>query len=151
MKKLFTLAVAAVLLTACGGTINGTRYDFKDNRWPATEVVHLDVASPGSQLPATLSLTYSHVHDPQFTDIPLQVDITAPDGTKETIPVVLHLKDAAGQSLSDCAGDVCDFNAVVKKIESPQQGEYKIDIRNKFSAPYLPNTLAVGVNFSNLN
>jgi len=40
--------------------------------------------------------------------VPLEVEITAPDGKTEMLPVSMKLIDDSGMDLGDCSGYICD-------------------------------------------
>lgn len=44
----------------------------------------------------------------QFKEVSLEVEITAPDGKTEMLPVTMKLIDDSGKDLGDCSGDICD-------------------------------------------
>lgn len=135
---------ATLLLASCVNSASLVTESFPDNRWAKADVQHYTIAI-SEESTADVTLLFSHVAGPQFTKIPVVLDITAPGGVKETINVTLNLADESGKSLSECAGDVCDLRTVVKPAYSLKKGTYTFDLRNEFSGDYLPNVLAVGV------
>jgi hypothetical protein len=44
----------------------------------------------------------------QFKEVPIEVEISTPDGKTETLPVVMKLIDESGNDIGDCSGDICD-------------------------------------------
>ena len=88
---------------------------------------------------------FSHTFDPQFQRVPLEVTIEHPDGTKDNMFLNLQLKDSSGNSISDCAGDICDLEMGLKEEMEMPAGKYKVMVENKFDGPYLPNVLALGI------
>ncbi|MFP9099992.1 hypothetical protein ACLI09_13160 [Flavobacterium sp. RHBU_24] len=141
MKKLLLIPVM-LLLAACGNssTINK---DFPDNRWPKTYIQTFSVNVTGDGI-TQLGLLFSFVSGPQFTDIPLSIGITAPDGSTQYVSILLDLTGKADGSSLDCAGDVCDLHTVLKNTVLTK-GDNTITIKNNFKGPYVPNVLAVGV------
>ena len=77
--------------------------------------------------------------------MPLEVEITTPDGKVETLPVVMKLIDESGNDIGDCSGDICDVFQTIKTFDTLEKGKYKISIKSKFDGPYLPNALGVGI------
>lgn len=142
MKKLIALSFL-LMLAACSksSTINK---DFPDNRWEksAVQTFTVDVTEESIN---DVNLLFSFVSGPQFTEIPVSIDVTAPDGSATLIAVTLDLNGKAADSKLDCAGDVCDLHTTVKKGIKLQKGTYTFAVKNNFKGEYLPNVLAVGV------
>ena len=141
MKKL--LLIPLMLLFVVCGKSSSINKDFPDNRWPKTDVQTFSVDVTADGIPQ-LGVLFSFVSGPQFTDIPLSIGITAPDGSTQYISIVLDLTGKAGGNTLDCAGDVCDLHTVLKNT-ALTKGTNTITIQNNFKGPYLPNVLAVGV------
>jgi hypothetical protein len=81
----------------------------------------------------------------QFKDVPLKVEITAPDGKTEMFSVAMKLIDDSGKYLGDCSGDICDLYQTIKTFQNLEKRKYKVADKSKFTRPYLPNVLAVGI------
>lgn len=77
--------------------------------------------------------------------MPLEVEITTPDGKVETLPVVMKLIDGSGKDIGDCSGDICDVFQTIKTFQNLEKGKYKVIVKSKFEGPYLPNVLGVGI------
>ena len=92
-----------------------------------------------------MTLKLSHVYDYQFDNIPLQIIIVDPDGKQEEFPIDLKIKDASGNEIGECAGDVCDLNYTIKKNSNLLKGDYKVTVSHNFNGPYLPNILGIGL------
>lgn len=146
MKKvLFLLLVLA--LSSCNKEVvfKETFKDFPDNRWALNDVktFKIDLKEPVKN--AVINLQFSHVFGFQYKSVPLAMVLQRPDGKQDDIFVELKFTDAEGNSLSDCAGDVCDLITPVKKNLDLENGEYKLILLNKFNGEYIPNVLALGV------
>jgi hypothetical protein len=88
---------------------------------------------------------FSHVYEPQYATVPVSVTIEYPSGEKENVFLNLLLKDAEGNDLSDCSGDICELHTNIKEGVKLPKGDYKVTVENKFAYAYLANVLAVGV------
>lgn len=150
MKK-FVFLLPLLLLFSCNKTILFTKTldDFKNNRWQKseTQVFNFDIKKDVEE--ADIKLTFSHVFDPQYERVPLELTIEHPDGTKDNMFLNLQLKDDSGNSMSDCAGDICDLEMDLKEGMKMPAGKYVITIENKFEGEYLPNVLALGITVEN--
>jgi hypothetical protein len=142
MKKLLLIPIV-LLLAACGNS-SAIKKDFADNRWEKADeqTFKVDVREDGG---SQLEVLFSFVSGPQFTEIPVSIDITAPDGSSTLMAVNLDLTGKAEGSSLDCAGDVCDLHTVLKSKTALVKGTYNITLKNNFKGPYVPNVLAVGV------
>jgi hypothetical protein len=142
MKNL--LLLLPLLFIGCSNFHISKTENFIDNRWlkddPKTFTFSVDQKET-----AHVELKFSHVSDPQYTDVPLEVTLQYPSGKKETLPVTLHLVDSNGKALSECAGDVCDLTQVIKENVLLEKGDYTFTVKNNFAHSYLPNALAVGI------
>ena len=145
MKKLPALVVLLLLVSCAKYDISATE-DFADNRWQKGNVKSFNFTFKiGKDENADISVQFSHIADPQYTEVPLEITIQEPSGKKETLNVTLKLKDSQGRELSDCAGDVCDFTEMIKANAPITSGKYIFTVKNKFNGAYLPNALAVGI------
>ncbi|MCW4469034.1 hypothetical protein OGH69_08670 [Flavobacterium sp. MFBS3-15] len=146
MKKLLLLATLFAF-ASCDNTVlyNETAEDFKDNRWLATDVKNFEFELARDINAGDIIMKFSHVHDPQFTTIPVEAVITYPSGEKENVALNLELKDKEGNDLSECLGDVCDLFTPLKENSKLSKGKYNIAIRNSFPNIYLPNAITVGI------
>ncbi|AXG73173.1 hypothetical protein DVK85_02600 [Flavobacterium arcticum] len=150
MKK-FVFLLPLLLLLSCNKTtlFTQTLDDFNNNRWQKNEmkVFHFDVKKDVKK--ADIKLTFSHTFDPQYERVPLEVIIENPDGTKDNMFLNLQLKDASGDVVSDCAGDICDLEMGLKEGLTMPAGKYSITVENKFEGEYLPNVIALGITVEN--
>lgn len=54
----------------------------------------------------------------QLKEVPLEVEITAPDGKTEMLPVSMKLIDDSGMDLDDCSGDIWDVFQTLKTFQN---------------------------------
>lgn len=146
MKKLLLFAILLSLIS-CRKTIfyYENAKDFKENRWPASDVKRFEFELKRDIQAGDTIMTFSHVHHPQFTTIPIEAVITYPSGQKENKVLVLELKDKDGNDLSECLGDVCDLHFPITEDAKLPKGKYSIALHNRFPNAYLPNAITVGI------
>ena len=146
MKKLLLL-LALTLAFSCNKTeaYKEIIKDFPENRWQKADVKTFNFKFKNDVEAAEMELHLSHVYDPQYSMVPLSVTITYPSGKQENIFVNMPLKDDSGESLSDCAGDVCDLTTTIMDGAKFEKGDYKVTIQNQYQHEYLPNILAFGI------
>lgn len=143
MKKIIALLLL-FFVAACSKYDISKTERFTDNRWNKDDVKTF-IFKIEETYSADVMLLFSHISEPQYNEVPLEVVILDPSGKKETVDVILKLKEANGKQLSDCAGDVCDLTKVIKERALFEKGSYTVTVKNNFNTAYLPNVLAVGV------
>lgn len=122
--------------------------NFKSNQWEKSEIKTYEFSIDDEKQWHDITLKFAHVYDYQFASIPLKIVIKNPSGIDESITLDLKIKDANGNELADCGGDICDLKQIIKKKVKLKKGNYTILISHDFKGPYLPNVLGVGVKVS---
>lgn len=145
MKKILLL-LCLMAMVSCKKTVvaSAIKKDFADKQWLATDVKTFELKVKRHIDNGDIKVLFSHVYEPQYSSVPLEITIESPSGSKEEIAIDLRLKDEEGDDLSDCSGDICDLHTVVKEGVKLEKGIYKISVKNKFRYEYLANVLAVG-------
>ena len=135
------------LLQSCNTNeiYNSFDRDFKENRWNTTDERIFEYSNTNSEALVALKVHFGHIYGYQFESIPLEVAITSPSGNSEVILFDLQLKDAAGNELGDCSGDICDVYFQIKPDAKLEKGKYTFRIKNNFNGSYLPNVLGIGI------
>lgn len=146
MKKTLLLLLMLTVLS-CQKTVvfKDVKKDFADNQWAATDIKKFEFKLKKDIELGDIKLLFSHVHDPQYSTVPVSVSIENPSGEKENFFMNLQLKDADGNDLSECSGDICDLYTNIKEGVKLQKGTYKVTVENKFAYAYLANVLAIGL------
>ena len=124
--------------------------DFEDNRWFKLDSktfefdVNEDVAN------ARIIIKFSHVYEPYYNNVPIEVVIKKQGGESETIKTTMFLKDKKGKDISDCLGDICDLDFMLKENYPFRKGKYSITIANTVNTTYLPNVIGLGLEVERL-
>ena len=147
MKTKFILITLVFALTSCNKNklYDEFNRDFSDNRWEASDVKSFEFENKQSEGICELKLHIGHVRGFQFKEVSLEVEITAPDGKSEVLPVTMKLIDESGKDIGDCTGDICDVFQTIKTFQNLEKGKYKVAVKSKFAGPYLPNVLGIGI------
>ena len=147
MKTKFLLIAFVLVLLSCNQNqlFDEFNRDFTDNRWEANDLKSFEFENVQSEGLCVLQLHFGHIRGFQFKEVPLEVEITSPDGKIENLPVVLKLMDESGNDLGDCSGDICDVYQTIKTFEKLEQGKYKVAVKITFAGPFLLNVLGVGI------
>lgn len=143
MKKIVLLLGLFTLISCNKTTVFTKTYEFENNRWQTSDVKTYEFDIKKDVQSADIDLKFSHVFDPQYNSVPLQVMIYHPDGTSDNVYLRLQLKDSDGNYISDCAGDMCDLTMHIKENMNMPKGKYKVTIENKFPQDYVPNVTAL--------
>ena len=147
MKAKFILFALVFVLTSCNKNevYDEFNRDFTDNRWESKDVKYFEFENMQSEGVCELKLHFGHISGFQFKEVPLEVEITTPDGKVETLPVVMKLIDESEKDSEDCSGDICDVFQTIKTFDTLEKGKYKVTVKSEFTGPYLPNALGVGI------
>lgn len=119
--------------------------NFESNRWNSDEEVSFDFENTNDNEPVSIKLHIGHIYDFQFANVPMEVTVVSPNSSSETINLDVQFKDEAGKDIADCTGDICDLFVPIKDKTTLIKGKYKFVVKNKFSSPFLPNILGVGI------
>jgi len=147
MKAKFVLITFLFTFLSCNKSKIHDDFDssFDNNRWDATDVRVFEFENTQSEAVCDLKLHFGHISGFQFKEVPLEVEITSPDGKSEVLSVAMKLIDESGKDIGDCTGDICDVFQTIKTFQNLEKGKYKVAVKSKFTGPYLPNVLGVGI------
>ncbi len=119
---------------------------FDDNRWQKSEKVNFTFNNPTEDNLKSLDVSLSYVYGSQFSEIPLEIQITSPLNKVEKFPLVIKIFDKEKNELGNCMGDYCDIKKnILEDYNFTEIGDYEINVLNKFNNNYLPNIFSVGV------
>lgn len=146
MRIKFLLVALSFIFLSCNKNKIYDDFDsnFENNRWEENDSRVFEFENKQSGEVFDLKLHFGHISGFQFKEVSLEVEITTPDGKSEALLVRVKLIDESGKDIGDCTGDICDVFQTIKTFES-LRGRYKVAIKSKFSGPYLPNVLGVGI------
>jgi len=151
VKKTFALILLFAMVACTKFTLSKTEGNFPDNRWERENIQTFEFEVK-EDMDADIAILFSHIDAPQYDKVPLEITIQNPAGEKETIAVMLRLKNEAGEELSDCVGDVCDLETVIREATPMKKGTYVFKLQNAFAKyKFTPNVLAVGVSIENIS
>lgn len=147
MRLRYLSLLALVLLLSCHGNsvYRQLDTDFEENRWQRSDIKTYDfkIEKDGNY---NLSIVFSHVAGIQFSQIPLQLELSADANIILAENIILRTTDAQGNDIGDCSGDYCDMEQTVFESKALKAGVYKVRLANAFDNAYLPNVLGVGIN-----
>lgn len=147
MKKTLFLLVFLSFLSCKEAVVSKIDKDFDDNQWMRTDVRTFEFEIKRDIPSAEVLLNFSHLYDPGYGTVPVVVSMqNITSGTPATNTAInLLLKDAEGNFVSDCSGDICDFSYVLQDNVALTKGNYVVKLQNQYQWEFLPNTLALGI------
>lgn len=145
MKKIVPVIIAFILIS-CDASIvyKETIKGFPANRWAKEDIKTFTFTLNDDVEAGSIGLYFSHVFEPEYILVPLTINIEYPSGKSERIYMDINLKNDQTEDISDCTGDICSTETMVKQLKLVK-GTYKITVQNRFSHAYLPNVLALGI------
>ena len=92
--KLFLFALVFVV-TSCdkNKVYDEFNRNFTANRWESIDVKSFEFEITETESVCELKLHLGHISGFQFKEVPLEVEITVPDGKSEVLPVTMKLID----------------------------------------------------------
>jgi gliding motility-associated lipoprotein GldH len=143
MLKNICLSLLSLTLFSCDSNVvyDSFSSDFKANRWVSDDYREFDftIENEGNY---EVQLHFGHINQYQIPKVDVQIEMTAPNGTMKSIPMVLEMQSETIKS--DCMGDICDLFVPIVS-DNMIKGNYKIVVKNTSKYPYLPDVLGVGV------
>ena len=126
MKAKFVLITLLFTFLSCNKSKIHDDFDssFDNNRWDATDVRVFEFENTQSEAVCDLKLHFGHISGFQFKEVPLEVEITAPNGKTELLPVVFQFTDDSGKDIGDCSGDICDVFQTIKTFKNLEFLDY---------------------------
>ena len=121
-----------------------------DKGWPMDNPVTFKVEIEDTTQACNVQLMIRHMPQYPFQNLYLLLDTKYPDGSFSTDSVQFMLFNAAGESLSDCAGDLCDAQFMFRNhVRFPQAGSYEFIMSHAMRVEQfngvLPYVLDVGL------
>lgn len=121
-----------------------------DKGWPADKPVTFKVEIEDTMQACNVHLMVRHMPQYPFQNLYVLLDTKFPDGSLSTDSVQFMLFNAAGETLSDCAGDLCDARFMFRNhVRFPQAGNYEFIMRHAMRVDQyrgvLPFVLDVGI------
>ncbi len=145
--KFLLLFLLSVMLISCNKSGIYSKFDNmeENNRWTQSDAKTYDFTVENDTISYDIKFHFSHVYDYQFANVPINFSIKNPAGAMENLTIDLAIKNAKGEQLANCSGDICDLIYKVKEKVKLPKGNYKITVSNSFNGPYLPNVIGIGI------
>lgn len=145
-KQLLLIGLLLIVASCTNSSIYSEDKNFPDNQWHKNNASTFEFNIDDDTKPYDVIFSLSHVYGYQFDSIPLSFKWVQPDGTSETIPLDLKIKDEKGNELGDCVGDICDLQHPLFSQKKFTKGKHRIIASHSFEYDYLPNIIHIGIN-----
>lgn len=150
MKKSDRIIVFLLLVFTFGCKGDKTVYEeykkFENLSWNRFNIVTFDV--PVEDIPTGYDLYLTIRHIPEFTPGKMDINFTytMPSGDMRSTDKELRFSDNDGNKKSECLGDLCDIEFLLREgLRIQQPGVLKVEIENKHTKLELPGILEVGL------
>ncbi len=149
LRKLLPCYLLLLFIAASCSNATYEKYD-KDTlvnfTWhKGQEIVFTPTIEDTSQT-YTLALALRHVYGLPLNTVGVTVKSIAPSGKESTSTYELRIKESDLKYNSSCAGDICDFEAIVNnKLVFEEAGEYTYIVTHNVNADMIQGILEVGL------
>ncbi|MBN2175017.1 MAG: hypothetical protein JW731_12865 [Bacteroidales bacterium] len=143
---LLGLIVLVIFASCTNNILYKQYYKFEKISWNRFEFLNFEMPVEASSQEYDIYLSVRHL--PEFAYRELEVNFTLffPSGEMRTADHVLKFIDNDGERLSECLGDFCDIDFLIRKgIVFNEQGIVKFEIENKNTRLETPGMMEVGI------
>ena len=148
------LALILHLLSGCNRyTIVYEEYTkFDDLSWNRFDLLTFEMQVEDIASPYNIFLTVRHIPEVPYEELNLNFTIFAPGGDMRTTDYTLEFLDIDGNKQSDCLGDLCDLQVLLREgFRFSEQGLVRFELENKYTKVELPGIIEVGLMVQKIN
>ncbi|MEM1215387.1 MAG: gliding motility lipoprotein GldH [Bacteroidota bacterium] len=144
---LFYIALAGLLLTACGPSyVFEERLEVADVGWAYADSLVTEFTVTDTVSLHNLHLTVDHTDGFPYQNFYVLIHTTFPDGQRRSEQVSLELAGKGGVWLGDCSGAECHLSIPIQKeVFFAQTGPYRVVIQQHSRRNPLPEVRSVGL------
>src|SRR5688572_18297431 len=136
-----------LLFIACTHTYK--EYDkesFPTYTWESDQKIIFNPTIKDISKPYKLTLGIRHLYGFQLKSIRVNVKSVSPSGKETMKAYEFHIKNAAGEYLRSCDGDLCDLETVVEEnIKFEEPGQYTYSIMHNAKEYSIPGVMEFGL------
>ena len=136
--------ILAIGLIACNpNRVYETHYkDIPNYRWDKNKVLEFTPEIIDTTETYRVYLALRHVYGFQFENMKVKVTSITPSGKSAIKNYEFPVFGPDKKYLSDCAGDICDLEAVIEEsVNFKEVGTYKYTIEHEMPVDPLPNVM----------
>ena len=144
--KIFLFAFM-VIFFSCVSHIEFEQYKkFEKQSWNRFNIIKFEVLVNDIKTDFDITLVIRHLPEFKIKELPVNVTFYMPSGEIRSAEHIIKFTDNAGESLSECLGDLCDLSFMLRKgFIFPENGTVRVEIENKWPRLELPGILEVGL------
>jgi gliding motility-associated lipoprotein GldH len=119
---------------------------FDDLSWNRFDLLTFEIQVEDIESPYDIFLNVRHIPEVRYEELNLNFTIFSPGGDMRTTDYTLEFVDRDGNQLSECLGDLCDLQVLLRDgLRFNEKGLAKFEIENKFTKVELPGIIEVGL------
>ena len=146
-KGIIAVLVLIIIAGCSGDKVVFEEYKkFENLSWNRFNIATFEVPIEDLQTGYDIYLTIRHI--PEFTleSLPINFTYTMPTGDMRSTDKELRFVDNEGNKKSNCLGDLCDIEILLRKnLRFQESGLLTVEIENKFTKLELPGIMEVGL------
>jgi len=132
------------------GCVNHKIYEeykkFEKYSWHRFDFLEFKVPIEDPDIAYNIYISIRHLPEFSLKELPVNVTIYSPSGEIRSAEYKLDLLDNDGNRLSECLGDFCDINILIRDdYIFSEPGIFKFRIENKWPKLDLPGIMEVGL------
>ena len=144
----YLLFLLFILLISCSGeqVIYEKYHKFDNLSWNRFDYLNFEVEFEDVESEYDVYLVVRHIPEIPYKKMLVNLVIYSPAGGMRTANHDLWFVDEQGKSLSDCMGDLCDIEFLIRKAYSVSEpGIVKFEVENKYTKVEMPGIIEVGL------
>lgn len=141
MKKSGILFLVLVLTLSCNKKQVYKKFENHTEaaRWNEKEVKSHSFEILDAAATYSIWIDISHIFGTELNEFPVHFELIYPNGTVDKGEILVNFKN------SDCLGDICDANFLLKENSTLAKGKYKVRFYPKSKFGFVPNIIGVGL------
>jgi gliding motility-associated lipoprotein GldH len=147
MKKLLTIFIASLILSACSpGKIFERHQSIDQHKWARDHVVRFEVEIEDTETPYDFFLAIRHSSHFAFANIKVNFTINFPSGAMRTKDHDLFVRKENGSFIGEGAGDIWDVKFPVQTgMKLSDKGTYTVKVQNIMPLMETADIMQVGL------
>ena len=132
---------------SCDNRTEFEQYKKLENQsWNRFNIIKFEVPVNDIKTAFDITLVIRHLPEFKIKELPVNATFYMPSGEIRSAEHIIKFTDKAGESLSECLGDLCDLSFILREdFIFPETGTVRVEIENKWPRLELPGILEVGL------
>ncbi len=144
---IFFFAITVISFMSCDNRTEFEQYQkFEKQTWHRFNIIKFEVPVVDTRTAFDITLVIRHLPEFKIKELPVNATFYMPSGEIRSAEHIIKFTDKAGESLSECLGDLCDLSFILREgFVFPETGTVRVEIENKWPRLELPGILEVGL------